>query len=415
MSETATPSAPDVGRRRTRTSLFFLYTATLVMRAAAFMTIAVITSDKYLATGVSYTTVGALVAFYPVAELMTVMYFGVLCDRIGRKPILLFAHAITAVATLCFAMTNYLYLLFIFAALYGIGAAAKTSSTLTMVADSANPRNRAQLMALFDIVTFLGLAGGYMSGFVLLNLYGFTPVTLFYIQTIAISVSVVMVWLFVNETRSKEVARVRSWDALRSVAARKEIRDLLPVYIPVISIYGMVISFLEKIVEDADIIANQSLKIVLVVLGLSLVGSMVVNARLSDRMERRRPFMLFGLFFFGVLSVLLVQNLHNLDRLVAIWPVLVLVSVGAGAFPPAVLAYLADITKKETSGTAFGIYSLVLGFGFAFGPLVGGVVIDNFGLQGFLVLIGAFLAIAGIGVVRLKEPLKSQPANTVQE
>ena len=392
---------------KTRLSLFFLYTATLVMRAAAFMTIAVITSEKYLETGVDYTTVGIIVAFYPIAELVTVMYFGVLCDKIGRKPILLFAHGITAVATFCFALTNYLYLLFVFAALYGIGAASKTSSTLTMIADSASPRNRAQLMAYFDIVTFLGLAGGYASGFILLNLYNFTPVNLFYIQTIAIIISVFMVWIFVIESRAVTIARVRGWDAFRSVIKRKDIRDLLPVYIPIISIYGMVISFLEKIVEEEGVISNPGLTQVLMILGLTLVTSMVINAWLSDRVKSRRPFMLVGLFFFGILSILLVQNLHDLNNLVAQWPLIVIASIGAGAFPPAVLAYLADITKKETSGTSFGIYSLVLGIGFAFGPLVGGVVLDNFGIQGFLVLVSSFIVVAGLGVVRLREPLKS--------
>jgi len=45
----------------------------------------------------------------------------------------------------------------------------------------------------------------------------------------------------------------------------------------------------------------------------------------------------------------------------------------------------------------------VLGFGFAFGPPMGGVVIEAYGLPGFLVLIGAFLAVAGAGAFRLKE------------
>ena len=399
---TAAETTSVRGNRRSRRSLFSLYLATFIMRAAAFMTIAVITSDKYKAD-VDLVTIGVLVAFYPIAELFTVMYFGVLCDRIGRKPILLFAHGITAVSTLLFALTTQLYLLFAFAALYGTGLAAKTSSTLTMIADSASPKNRAQLMAFFDIVTFLGLAGGYLLGFFLL-VYGFSPVLMFYLQTIAIAISVVLVWLFVDETRGPAVKKVNGWDALRSVMGRKDIRNLLPVYIPVISIYGMVISFLEKIVERQGIIGDPGLKTVLIVLGLSLVCSMIGNAWLSDRVKKRKPFMLVGLFFFGVLAVVLVTYLDNLSYLVSIWPVVVLISVGAGAFPPAVLAYLADITQQETSGTAFGVYSLVLGFGFAFGPIIGGIVLQSYAIGGFLVLIVAFLVVASLGVMRLVEP-----------
>ena len=58
-------------------SLFVLYFATFIMRAAAYLSIAVITSNEYLETGVSNLTVGAIIAFYPLAEVLTVMFFGI--------------------------------------------------------------------------------------------------------------------------------------------------------------------------------------------------------------------------------------------------------------------------------------------------------------------------------------------------
>src|SRR5207245_1877236 len=94
-----------------------------------------------------------LLAVYPRAEIATVGYLGALCDRIGRKRILAFAHLVTAAAVFLFILSIGVdpgvqpYLVAVFFAMFGIGAAAKVASTLAMINDHSNRANRAQLLA----------------------------------------------------------------------------------------------------------------------------------------------------------------------------------------------------------------------------------------------------------------------------
>src|SRR5256885_6429648 len=76
-------------------NLSFLYFATFVMRAAAFAGVAVM---QHAMNSLDALWKGVLFAIYPLAEITTVGYFGALCDRLGRKRILVLAHFVTAVA-----------------------------------------------------------------------------------------------------------------------------------------------------------------------------------------------------------------------------------------------------------------------------------------------------------------------------
>jgi MFS family permease len=108
---------------------------------------------------------------------------------------------------------------------------------------------------------------------------------------------------------------------------------------------------------------------------------------------------------FGGLTALVVLNSEasKLDTLFSLWPLALLLSLGAGAFPPAILALLADISRQEAGGTTFGLYSLVLGIGFVFGPLAGGLALGYGGLPGFSVFVVLLVTVAAAGALRIRE------------
>ena len=113
--------------------LSFLYFATFIMRAAAFAGVAVMQHVMYPDPRDALWR-GLLFAVYPLAEIATVGYLGTLCDRIGRKRILVFAHLLTAAAVFLFIPSIgpgvpgnvQPYLVAVFFAMFGIGAAARS-------------------------------------------------------------------------------------------------------------------------------------------------------------------------------------------------------------------------------------------------------------------------------------------------
>ncbi len=394
-------------------NLSFLYFATFVMRAAAFAGVAVMQHVMFPDTRDAFWK-GLLFAVYPLAEIATVGYFGTLCDRIGRKRILLLAHLVTAGAVFLFIPSLGVpagirpYLVAVFFAMFGIGAAAKVASTLAMINDHSSLSNRAQLMSFFDLVTFGGLVGGFGAGFLALNAFGTDPALVLLVGGLGVTASVALVYFLVRETPFVREQR-GTWDLLRAVLANPDIRRLLPVYIPVVALYGYVISFTDKLI-GVQTGAAQVGKLIVVVLaiGAPLAASLIVGGRISDRARMRRPFMALGLACFGGLAIVISFG-PTVDELYGRWPLVAVMAAGAGTFPPAALAYLGDIVQHSVTGTTFGIYSIIFGSGLIVGPILGGALTSALGSLAFAVIALGLIGVAGAGLLFIREPSKFPP------
>src|SRR5213083_1503091 len=312
-------------------NLSFLYFATFVMRAAAFAGVAVM---QHAMGSLDSFWKGVLFAVYPLAEITTVGYFGALCDRLGRKRILVLAHFVTAVAVVLFIPSISdptpvgirPYLVALFFAMFGIGAAAKVASTLAMVNDHANVENRAQLMAFFDLVTFGGLVAGFGSGF--LALKASVPEALVLgAAGIGVAISTVLVLALVRETPFTPETQRGTLELLRTVLRNRDIQRLLPVYVPVVALYGYVLTFTDNLLGAGSEGSATTTQLLIIVasLGIPLGTSLAVSGRLSDRVRLRRPFMGLGLACFGGLAILLALAARpgggaDTAQLVSRWP-----------------------------------------------------------------------------------------------
>jgi len=406
-------------------NLAALYIATFVMRTATFAGVAVMQHVLFPDPADAFWK-GLLFSVFPFAEIASVGYYGALCDRVGRKRVLVFAHVVTAVAVFLFipsispalpGSVGPAFVAVVFA-MFGIGAAAKVSSTLTMVSDTSNLENRAQLMAVFDLVTLGGLAAGFGVGFLALTAFQVSSEIVLLVAGLGVVASVVMVLFLVRDTRHVAGTRPRTLDLLRTVFRDRDIVRLLPVYIPVIALYGYVLTFTEHLLiggRGSAIPADELLTIVAAI-GIPLVISLVASSRVSDKARLRRPFMAVGLVCFGGLAVVislaaLPGGGTDLSALYGRWPIVAALSAGAGAFPPAALAYLADIVKRDVSGTTFGIYSIIFGSGLIVGPILGGTLTEVFGSQGFIVTAMSLIVVSATGVGLLREPAREAAAS----
>src|SRR2546421_472575 len=205
-------------------------------------------------------------------------------------------------------------------------------------------------------------------------------------------------------------------ELLRTVLRTPDIRRLLPVYVPVVALYGYVLSFTDHLIGTGGTAPMSQLLIVVGSLGIPLGLSLALSGRWSDRARRRRPFMGIGLACFGGLAILLAAATGpsgtDLNQLASQWPLIALLAAGAGTFPPAALAYLGDIVERAVSGTTFGIYSIIFGSGLIIGPILGGALTDAVGSLAFAVLALSFIGISATGVLFIREPARGRTAAT---
>src|SRR6267143_2849790 len=391
-------------------NLSSLYFATFVMRAAAFAGIAVMQHVMFPDAKDLFWK-GLLFAVYPLAEVASVGYLGALCDRMGRKRILVLAHLLTAAAVFLFIPSIgpptpdafRPYFAAVIFTMFGLGAAAKVASTLAMVNDHANVRNRAQLMAFFDLVTFGGLVAGFGAGFLALRA-GVSEAIVLGVGGFGVTASVIIVQFLVRETEFTPEPERRTLELLGTVLRNRDIQRLLPVYVPVVALYGYVLSFTDNLIGSNKSIPLPDLLIIVGSLGIPLGLSMAISGRWSDRARLRRPFMALGLACFGGLAILFASESGFGARLVSVWPLTALLAAGAGTFPPAALAYLGDIVERSVSGTSFGVYSIIFGSGLIIGPILGGALTERLGSLAFAVLALTFIGISATGVLFIREP-----------
>ncbi|MHA2358225.1 MAG: MFS transporter, partial [Candidatus Heimdallarchaeaceae archaeon] len=199
---------------------------------------------------------------------------------------------------------------------------------------------------------------------------------------------------------------------LTTVLRDKNIRYLLPVWVPIICLYAIVLRRAEDLADKLDLhLDNISLLIVLAIIFGSILIGFPLNGLLSDRIGRK-PFLYIGMFSFAAFVSLLVfgSDHSNPNMLLYLSPALLVIGIGCGAFPPAALALLADLTKKENYGSSMGAYSVVYGTGMVIGPLLADVAYgSNLAIWGLIILIWALCTVSVVGTILIpKEILKKR-------
>lgn len=110
----------------------------------------------------------------------------------------------------------------------------------------------------------------------------------------------------------------------------------------------------------------------------------------TDRVGRRKPFILSGL---GIMTLATLGFIFA-HRYIWIVVLRALQGLGVALIIPSVLALISEVTEKRTRGNAMGVYSTLRMVGFASGPLLGGAIHVHFGFNAAFVVGAGFLVVA---------------------
>ena len=154
--------------------------------------------------GANAAMVGALVAAFSVAQLLSAPAWGWMSDRYGRRPAILVGLLFSAFAYVIFAFAGSLWLLFVSRIIQGLGGGT-IGVVQAYVADITEGKDRAKALGWLSAVTSLGAVVGPALGSLLIKFGGRTAPGLGS-AVLCILVSV-FAWRFLRESQTTSAQR----------------------------------------------------------------------------------------------------------------------------------------------------------------------------------------------------------------
>jgi MFS family permease len=130
---------------------------------------------------------------------------------------------------------------------------------------------------------------------------------------------------------------------------------------------------------------------------------------LSDHLRDPKYAYFLGIIFL-LLGVILLYNVHNVGSL---YLYAIIYGFGYGCLAPILPILAADRFGRHVLGSIYGLLTFFTGIGGSIGPILGGLIYDNFGSYHYLWIINiAILAAISIVILTLKKgrPYKSAPS-----
>jgi DHA1 family multidrug resistance protein-like MFS transporter len=125
--------------------------------------------------------------------------------------------------------------------------------------------------------------------------------------------------------------------------------------------------------------------------------------RLSDK-KGRKPFIITGLFAYTIVALAYIFS-NRVESLIAIR---FFQGIASAMIMPAVQAYVGDITPPQREGFTMGLFNMSMFLGLSIGPLIGGIIRDNFSLDMSFASMGILTFTGFLLSLLLLPPTKSE-------
>jgi MFS family permease len=344
---------------------------------------------------------------YSVGALMTATarpIIGRAVDIFGRKLFLLIGIGILGVSMVLFAASRSVVMLLIASTAQGFGLGTMLLSAYAMTADLTAVEGRGGSFGSTEQAQYRGGLYGGLLAIPVLFLTGFNPqgqlrVTptawslMFVFYAVAALIALLMAGFRMHETFSLVVHPAEHEEVIRGNKINPQLYVLMAIVALTSASVSGIAPFILKYIQDH--ITQDVSKIALAYLPASIAWAFLPSKMgiFADRFGRKLP-MAVGLIVSGVFSAFI-------PFLTTLFPLMVFATVEAicySAAVPAEQALVADMTGGKQRGIGFGLYTLGMSAGRVVGPLVMGLLYDQFRSGPFIanaviLLIGTLLVL----------------------
>ncbi|EMU9000309.1 multidrug effflux MFS transporter [Providencia rettgeri] len=303
-------------------------------------------------------------SFYFFAFALGVVFWGRMCDTLGRRPTILAGLLIYGIASICALFITHFYLLLLMRMLAAFGAAVGSIGTQTAMRDSYQGHELAKVFSIMGIALAISPALGMLFGAGLVSFGGYIAV----FTGLAFLAVVLFIWSTCRlpEIRPENVIKVPFMATfLRMITDKEIVRNVILIAffnINLFSYYQLAPFSFERLMLTQQ---QFGLTGILLALGVGL-GSTINRHLLAKKHTSEQLVKLSSII--SLISGCLVFAL--MDSIWFILPVIGVV-IGYGIAIPNILAHALN-RYSDRKGTAGAILGLFYYIGLAIGLMVAG-------------------------------------------
>lgn len=329
---------------------------------------------------------------------------GILSDRFGRKKMLIFSALIFSTAPFLYPMITQLWQLAIIRFYHGFATAIFTPVAMAVVSDLFH-RERGEKMGWFSASTLLGrfmapIVGGSIIGALFFN-PGLGYRVVYLICGVAGITALLFAFRIPNHDGGKDP--IRGWketlSAFKRVISSREILITAAVEAAILFAYGTFETFLPLYSVTVGLSAYE-IGVFLSAQVITLALTKPIMGIFSDR-HGRRPQIFAG----AITGAICIGSFPLFKSFIPLLALSILFGLSLSIVTSATAVFIADLSRKETHGSAMGVLGSIMDMGHTTGPLVSGFVAADFGFGwSFLGASLVLVVIAGLflGVVRAR-------------
>jgi MFS family permease len=337
----------------------------MALQMTGFVMILPLFARRFDSLGAGVEALGVSAMAYALTSTFAAPFIGMLADRFGRRPLILFSLAAYALAFSGYLFATSAWLLILLRGLAGAFTAGLLPAMTSMVGDLAPENRRAQWIGIVNGGASAGWIAGPLWGGLLYDRFGYVAP---FSASIAMALSALLLAVFLlHETHTPVAHPSHSHSAwahgLQALLAR-------PVFFPLMLItFGVMFAwafiepqFMFYAYEDLSWTSSQ-LGMVMSTYGMAFMFGEFALGQLSDRLGRK-PVLVLGLVLFSAQFV----GLVIFRDVTWIGVSFFLAGLGNALYDPALSAFILDITPPEQTAAVMGLKGTAGSLGNLLGP-----------------------------------------------